>query len=286
MTATLSRASRIVRRFRRTWAEMDYAQRRMIEIRTGVPQAGGPSRGHRRRAGAVVPPSLGIGPCATHAAARASRASRRWWPAKRSSASSSASTASAAFGPRVMAIATERLSVTIGFGAMRSSRSYSPAIWAQVGRLVGGPRRGGRRSRPVAGRARAARRAAPGSRARQPLLDRGAIPAGAVLVGERDQLPVGAGARPAPGVREQHQRQQAADLGVVRKLSVDKPRQPDRLRGQLGALADWCLSLPCSPRCRSDRARGARRAGDPPAPPLTRATQTRPRRPGSPAWRG
>ncbi len=44
MTATLSRASRIVRRFRRTWAEMDYAQRRMIEIRTGVPQAGGPSR--------------------------------------------------------------------------------------------------------------------------------------------------------------------------------------------------------------------------------------------------
>lgn len=34
MTAT---ATRLARRARRIWAELDYAQRRLFEIRTGVP---------------------------------------------------------------------------------------------------------------------------------------------------------------------------------------------------------------------------------------------------------
>ena len=37
MTATASTASRIARRARRIWGELDYAQRRSFEIRTGVP---------------------------------------------------------------------------------------------------------------------------------------------------------------------------------------------------------------------------------------------------------
>lgn len=34
--STNSRAARIARRLRRTWGDMDYAQRRMFELRTGV----------------------------------------------------------------------------------------------------------------------------------------------------------------------------------------------------------------------------------------------------------
>jgi hypothetical protein len=41
-----SRARRIVSRITATWAEMDHAQRRMLEIQTGIP---GPSRRHARK---------------------------------------------------------------------------------------------------------------------------------------------------------------------------------------------------------------------------------------------
>jgi hypothetical protein len=37
MSTTTSRARRIVSRINATWAELDYAQRRMLEIRTGTP---------------------------------------------------------------------------------------------------------------------------------------------------------------------------------------------------------------------------------------------------------
>jgi uncharacterized NAD(P)/FAD-binding protein YdhS len=37
MTLTASTATRIARRARRIWAELDHAQRRSFEIRTGVP---------------------------------------------------------------------------------------------------------------------------------------------------------------------------------------------------------------------------------------------------------
>lgn len=36
MAATLSRTRRAARRIQRTWAELEYAQRRLFEIRTGV----------------------------------------------------------------------------------------------------------------------------------------------------------------------------------------------------------------------------------------------------------
>ena len=37
MTTTKSRAIRMARGFKRAWRDMDYAQRRMLEIRLGMP---------------------------------------------------------------------------------------------------------------------------------------------------------------------------------------------------------------------------------------------------------
>ena len=37
MTTETSRIKRVARRAKRIWSEMDYAQRRMFELRTGVP---------------------------------------------------------------------------------------------------------------------------------------------------------------------------------------------------------------------------------------------------------
>jgi hypothetical protein len=42
-TRVTSGASRIIRWLRETWDEMDYAQRRLIELRTGVPSLPVPS---------------------------------------------------------------------------------------------------------------------------------------------------------------------------------------------------------------------------------------------------
>jgi hypothetical protein len=36
-TATASKSTRAIRRLKRLWAELDYAQRRSFELRTGVP---------------------------------------------------------------------------------------------------------------------------------------------------------------------------------------------------------------------------------------------------------
>ncbi len=38
MSTTHSRATRIVARLSEIWAELDYAQRRLLQIRTGVPR--------------------------------------------------------------------------------------------------------------------------------------------------------------------------------------------------------------------------------------------------------
>ncbi len=64
--------------------------------------------------------------------------------------------------------------------------------------------------------------------------DQGAVPAGAVLLVERDQLPV---AHPglAPRLDEHHQREQAGHLRLVGQQLAQDPGQPDGLGGQLGA---------------------------------------------------
>jgi hypothetical protein len=63
--------------------------------------------------------------------------------------------------------------------------------------------------------------------------DLGAVPAAAVLVLERDQVPVAVGAGRPAGVLQQHQREQPARLRLARHQPGQRPRQPDRLRAQL-----------------------------------------------------
>ncbi|MGA2014929.1 MAG: hypothetical protein ABSH51_30985 [Solirubrobacteraceae bacterium] len=48
---TTSRARRIVSRISATWAELDYAQRRLFEIQTGTPVPPRPRRRHAREDG-------------------------------------------------------------------------------------------------------------------------------------------------------------------------------------------------------------------------------------------
>lgn len=50
-TMTRSRAGQILHRASQIWGELDYAQRRLMEIRTGVPQR---SRRRRPATGATV----------------------------------------------------------------------------------------------------------------------------------------------------------------------------------------------------------------------------------------
>ena len=65
--------------------------------------------------------------------------------------------------------------------------------------------------------------------------DESPVPEGAVLLGQRDELAVGAGAGGAPGVGQQHEREQAGDLGVVGQRRVHRPGQADGLAGEVGA---------------------------------------------------
>ena len=57
-----------------------------------------------------------------------------------------------------------------------------------------------------------------------------------ILFRERDQLAVRPGARRAPGIGQQHQRQQSGDLAVVREEVVHRPGEPDRLVREIAAL--------------------------------------------------
>jgi hypothetical protein len=41
MSPALSRLARLIERLRYAWAETDYAQRRLLELRTGIPMSGG-----------------------------------------------------------------------------------------------------------------------------------------------------------------------------------------------------------------------------------------------------
>ncbi len=68
-----------------------------------------------------------------------------------------------------------------------------------------------------------------------PLDDQTPVPQGPVLLGQGDQLAVGTAASGAPGVGEQHESEQAGDLGILRCGRVDAPGQADGLAGQVGA---------------------------------------------------
>ena len=68
------------------------------------------------------------------------------------------------------------------------------------------------------------------------LLQQRAVPAEAVLLGQRDQRAVGALACAAARLGQQHQRQQPRDLAVCGQQRVRHPRQADRLARELAPL--------------------------------------------------
>jgi hypothetical protein len=51
MRTTAIRTAQTARRVKRVWAELDYAQRRLLEIRTGVPLTSGENRRRSRDSG-------------------------------------------------------------------------------------------------------------------------------------------------------------------------------------------------------------------------------------------
>jgi hypothetical protein len=62
-----------------------------------------------------------------------------------------------------------------------------------------------------------------------------AVPQGAVLVLEQDQAPVGGDPREAPRIVEEHQREQAQRLGLVRHQDGEQLREADRLLAEISA---------------------------------------------------
>ena len=119
---------------------------------------------------------------------------------------------------------------------------------------------------------------------RDALGDRVAVPQRPVLLGERDQRAAGAGPRRAPGVGEQHEREQAGDLVVAGREPVQQPGQPDRLVGELGALqigpGRGRVALVEDQVQDVLRRRASARRSSPPAAARSRAAA------GSPPWRG
>ncbi|GAA2219947.1 hypothetical protein GCM10010429_53360 [Micromonospora olivasterospora] len=66
------------------------------------------------------------------------------------------------------------------------------------------------------------------------LVDQRAVPAGAVLFIERDQLPI-PHACLTPGVGEHQQAEETGHLRLLGKQLTEDPRQPDCLAGELGS---------------------------------------------------
>ncbi len=60
------------------------------------------------------------------------------------------------------------------------------------------------------------------------------VPPAAVLVGQQHQAALRRGAGRAPGLRQQHQREQPGHLGLVRHQPGQQPAEPDRLGAQVG----------------------------------------------------
>ena len=57
-----------------------------------------------------------------------------------------------------------------------------------------------------------------------------------ILVGERDDVAIGVDPRRPPRIDQEHQGEEAGDLGVVGQLRVDHRREPDRLVRQVDPL--------------------------------------------------
>ncbi len=68
-----------------------------------------------------------------------------------------------------------------------------------------------------------------------PSVMRPRVPPGAVLVGQGDQLAVGTAAGGPTGVGQQHEGQEAGELGVLGQGGVQDPGEADGFAGEVGA---------------------------------------------------
>ena len=71
---------------------------------------------------------------------------------------------------------------------------------------------------------------------REPFGDGNRVPAGPILVGQRDQGAIGRRSGRAAGIDQEHQGEQPGDLGVIGQQAPRHPRQADRLVRQLGSM--------------------------------------------------
>ena len=143
------------------------------------------------------------------------------------------SRASPAAGPSRSLTAMARLKATIGGRRPRQQLVVELHDLVPVG--VGGVRgvgvHGGDRGLDLEGPGEVAAEARPDDRV--PFADLAGVPAGAVLIGEADERPVGGGAGRPPCVGQQHQRQEAVRLGLVGHELDQQPAEPDGLVAQL-----------------------------------------------------
>src|SRR4051794_9512119 len=65
--------------------------------------------------------------------------------------------------------------------------------------------------------------------------DKGPVPCGAVLLVQGHQFPGAGNTRRTPGVRQEHQSEQAGYLAVVREESPEQAAEVDRLVGEVDA---------------------------------------------------
>ena len=150
------------------------------------------------------------------------------------SAASSSTRVRPTAGPSAMAMATARLSDTIGDGDARQ-HAVQPGDVDPV-RLLRRWRRGvdgGDRGLELVGP-----NASLGQRRSEALGAGGdliAVPQAAVLIGEQDEIALGVEAGLAPGVVEQHERQETVDLGLIGDELAQHAAQADRFRAQIVA---------------------------------------------------
>ena len=71
---------------------------------------------------------------------------------------------------------------------------------------------------------------------RDPVGDRAAIPAGAILIGEQHEPPVGGEARSGPSQLQGHEGEEPERFGLVGHELGDEPREPSRVLGKVAAL--------------------------------------------------
>ena len=189
----------------------------------------------RRAASRYASRAPSTSPAISSRCARTAKA--RWWPTTRSSSSSGVEQretglGSLHHGDRDRAVERgHRIGRRCDRAARRARRSARQSVSSGRSR----PRRAPRRSRPGAGTGRAGQCASACGDQRDALGDRAPGPSGCGPARRAgSSAPSARCARAAPGVGQEHQREQTGDLTVVGQQLVHRPGQADRFGGEVG----------------------------------------------------